>query len=149
MADELVTIEYGSILSGFQRFDSRIRALQSQIVTEGGKILREEEEQSIRLRWYDKGETLRSLQEEVIDDGDTKVYRLFPTATSKRGFPYPLAGEYGTGREGARTGRPAPVGWNYGNSRGMQARRYSRIAVAQAQPRVAARASELMANMTI
>lgn len=142
---DLVTIEYGSV---FSNFESRIRALQSQIVTEGGKILRQEEEESIRLRWYDSGETLRSLKEEFADEGDTKIYRLFPTATN-RGFPYPTAGEYGTGREGARTGQPAPSGWVYGNSRGMRARRYSRIAVAQAKPRVVAKASELLANMTI
>lgn len=143
--DQLVTVEYGSV---FSNFESRIRALQSQIVTEGGKILRQEEEESIRLRWYDSGETLRSLKEEFADEGDTKIYRLFPTATN-RGFPYPTAGEYGTGREGARTGQPAPSGWVYGNSRGMRARRYSRIAVAQAKPRVIAKASELLANMTI
>ena len=142
---QLVTIEYGSV---FSNFESRIRALQSQIVIEGGKILRQEEEESIRLRWYDKGVTLRSLKEEFVEDGDTKIYRLFPTATN-RGFPYPTAGEYGTGREGARTGQPAPSGWVYGNSRGMRARRYSRIAVAQAKPRVIAQASELLANMTI
>ena len=142
---DLVTVEYGSV---FGNFESRIRALQSQIVTEGGKILRQEEEESIRLRWYDSGETLRSLKEEFADEGDTKIYRLFPTATN-RGFPYPTAGEYGTGREGARTGQPAPSGWVYGNSRGMRARRYSRIAVAQAKPRVVAKASELLANMTI
>lgn len=143
--DQLVTVEYGSV---FSNFESRIRALQSQIVTEGGKILKQEEEESIRLRWYDSGETLRSLQEEFADEGDTKIYRLFPTATN-RGFPYPTAGEYGTGREGARTGQPAPSGWVYGNSRGMRARRYSRIAVAQAKPRVIAKASELMANFTV
>lgn len=143
--DQLVTVELGSI---FHNFESRIRALQSQIVTEGGKILRQEEEESIRLRWYDSGETLRSLKEEFADEGDTKIYRLFPTATN-RGFPYPTAGEYGTGREGARTGQPAPSGWVYGNSRGMRARRYSRIAVAQAKPRVIAKASELIANFTV
>ena len=142
---DLVTVEYGSV---FSNFESRIRALQSQIVAEGGKILRQEEENSIRLRWYDSGETLRSLKEEVVDEGDTKIYRLFPTATN-RGFPYPTAGEYGTGREGARTGQPAPSGWVYGNSRGMRARRYSRIAVEQAKPRVIAKANELMANFTV
>lgn len=143
---DLVTVEYGSV---FSNFESRIRALQSQIVIEGGKILRQEEEESIRLRWYDSGETLRSLKEEFAHEGDTKIYRLFPTAKSKRGFPYPTAGEYGTGREGARTGQPAPSGWVYGNSRGMRARRYSRIAVAQAKPRVIAKTSELMANFTV
>lgn len=144
--NELVTVEFGSI---FHNFESRVRALQSEIVVAGGKILREEEEQSIRLRWYDKGVTLRSLQDEVVEEGDTKIYRLFPTAVSKRGFPYPTAGEYGIGREGARTGQPAPAGWVYGNSRGMRARRYSRIAVAQAKPRVVAKASELIRNFTV
>lgn len=143
---ELVTVEYGSV---FSKFESRIRALHADITTEGGKILRQEEEESIRLRWYDSGETLRSLKEEVVVEGDTQIYRLFPTATSKRGFPYPTAGEYGTGREGARTGQPAPSGWVYGDSTGMRARRYSRIAVAQARPRVVAKASELMANFTV
>lgn len=144
--DQLVTVEYGSI---FHNLEPRLRALQSQIVSEGGKILREEEEQSIRLRWYDSGATLRSLQEEFVDEGDTKIYRLFPTATSKRGFPYPTAGEYGTGRLGARTGQPAPSGWVYGDSTGMKARRYSRIAVTQAKPRVIAKASDLMRNFTV
>lgn len=143
---DLVTVEYGSV---FSNLESRLRALQSQIVSEGGKILREEEEQSIRLRWYDRGETLRSLQEEIVVAGDTRTYQLFPTATSKRGFPYPTAGEYGTGRLGARTGGPAPSEWVYGDSVGMKARRYSRIAVAQAKPRVIARAGELMANFTV
>lgn len=144
--DQLVTVEYGSI---FHNFESRVRALQSQIVSEGGKILRQEEEESIRLRWYDKGVTLRSLKEEVVDEGDTKIYRLFPTATSKRGAPYPLFGEYGTGQDGARTGQPAPVGYEYGQGKGMRARRYSRIAVANAQPKVIAKASELIRNFTV
>ena len=142
---DFVSVEYGSV---FSNFESRMRALQRQIVTEGGKILRQEEEESIRLRWHDTGETLRSLKEQFADEGDTKIYRLFPIATN-RGFPYPTAGEYGTGREGARTGQPAPSGWVYGSSRGMRARRYSRIAVAQAKPRVIAKASELMANFTV
>lgn len=145
MADELVTVELGPI---FHNFESRVRALRDDLLSGGSKILREEEEASIRLRWFDKGVTLRSLQEEVVTEGDAKIYRLFPTATSKRGAPYPLFGEYGTGREGARTGGPAPAGYIYGDSKGMRARRYSRIAVAQARPRVVAQASELMRNFT-
>lgn len=145
MADEFVTVQLGPI---FHNFESRIRSLRDNIVSSGGKILRQEEESSIRLRWYDSGKTLRSLQEEVVTEGDTRIYRLFPTATSKRGAPYPLFGEYGTGREGARTGGPAPIGYEYGDSKGMRARRFSRIAVAQARPRVVAKASELMRNFT-
>lgn len=143
---ELVTVQYGSVFSNFR---SRLEDLRDDVLIEGGKILREEEEASIRLRWYDKGVTLKSLKEEVVVEGDAKIYRLFPTATSKRGFPYPTAGEYGTGREGARTGKPAPSGWVYGQSKGIRARRYSRIAVANARPRVVAKASELIANFTV
>jgi len=145
VADELVTIELGPI---FHNFESRVRALRDNVLSSGSKILREEEEASIQLRWYDSGKTLRSLQEQVVVEGDVKIYRLLPTATSKRGAPYPLFGEYGTGREGARTGGPAPAGYVYGDSKGMRARRFSRIAVAQARPRVVAKASELMRNFT-
>jgi hypothetical protein len=145
VADELVTVQLGPI---FRNFQSRILSLRDRITTEGGKILRQEEEASINLRWYDSGRTLRSLQEQFITEGTTRIYRLSPTATSKRGAPYPLFGEYGTGREGARTGGPAPAGYTYGDSKGMRARRFSRIAVAQARPRVAAKASELMRNFT-
>ena len=145
MADELVRVELGPI---FHNFESRIRSLRDSIVSSGGKILRQEEESSIRLRWYDKGVTLRSLQEEFATEGRTRIYRLFPTAVSKRGAPYPLFGEYGTGREGARTGGPAPAGYIYGSGKGMRARRFSRIAVTQARPRVVAKASELIRNFT-
>lgn len=143
---ELVTVEYGSVFSNLR---SRIESFRDDVLTEGSKILREEEEASIRLRWFDKGKTLNSLQEEVVTDGETKIYRLFPTATSKRGAPYPLFGEYGTGQAGARTGGPAPAGYTYGPSKGMAARRYSRIAVANAQPKVRAKAREIIANFTI
>jgi hypothetical protein len=145
VADELVTVELGSI---FHNFQSRVESLRDEVVTQGAKILRQEEESSIRLRWYDKGVTLRSLQEEFITEGQTRIYRLFPTAVSKRGAPYPLFGEYGTGQAGARTGGPAPAGYIYGDSKGMRARRFSRIAVAQAKPKVVARASELIRNFT-
>lgn len=143
---ELAHVRLGSV---FRTFKSRIEDLRDEIVTSGGKILRREEESSIRLRWYDEGRTLRSLQEEVIREGDKVIYRLFPTATSPQGFPYPTAGEYGTGRRGAATGRPAPRGWRYGDKPGMKARRYSRIAVAIARPQVIGSAKGLIANFTI
>jgi hypothetical protein len=146
MADELVTLELGSI---FHNFQSRVESLRDEVTTQGAKILRQEEEASIRLRWYDSGKTLRSLQEEFVTEGDTRIYRLFPAAVSKRGAPYPLFGEYGTGQAGARTGGPAPAGYVYGDSKGMRARRFSRIAVAQARPKVIAKANELMRNFTM
>lgn len=145
MADELVTVQLGPI---FHNFQSRVESLRDEVVARGAKILRQEEESSIRLRWFDKGVTLRSLQEEFVTEGQTRIYRLFPTAVSKRGAPYPFFGEYGTGREGARTGGPAPAGYVYGDSKGMRARRFSRIAVTQARPKVAAKASELIRNFT-
>ena len=145
MTDELVTVELGPI---FHNFESRLLSLRDRVTAEGAKILRQEEESSIRLRWFDRGVTLRSLQEEFATEGDARIYRLFPTAVSKRGAPYPLFGEYGTGQAGARTGGPAPIGYEYGSGKGMRARRYSRIAVAQARPRVIANAKQLIANFT-
>lgn len=146
MADQLATVHLSPI---FRNFKSRIEDLRDAVLIEGGKILREEEERSIRLRWYDRGVTLGSLKEEVVSEGDSKIYRLFPTAKSKRGAPYPLFGEYGTGQRGARSGKPAPVGYQYGQGQGMRARRYSRIAVTQARPKVVARAKEVIANFTV
>jgi hypothetical protein len=143
---ELVTIELGSI---FHNFRSRVEGLRDSVTAAGGKILRTEEESSIRLRWYDRGVTLRSLQEQTTTEGEARIYRLFPTATSKGGAPYPLFGEYGTGREGARTGGPPPASYRYGDSKGMRARRYGRIAVTQARPKVMAKAGELIRNFTV
>lgn len=146
MAEQLAAVHLGSI---FRNFRARIESLRDEIVIEGGKILRREEESSIRLRWYDEGRTLRSLQDRIDTEGDRKIYRLFPTATSKRGAPYPLFGEYGTGRAGARTGRPAPAGYTYGDRTGMKARRYSRIAVQVAKPQIVANSKRLIANFTV
>lgn len=143
---ELAHVQLGSV---FRNFKSRIETLRDDILTEGGKILRREEESSIRLRWFDSGATLQSLQEEVVTEGERKIYRLFPTATSERGAPYPLFGEYGTGRRGAASGRPAPRGYRYGDKQGMKARRYSRIAVAIARPQVIGSAKGLIANFTV
>lgn len=145
MAQRFVTVQLAPI---FRNFRGRIESLRDDIIETGGRILRQEEEQSIRLRWYDRGRTLGSLKEEIVTEGEAKIYRLFPTATN-RGFSYPAAGEYGTGRLGAATGKPAPIGWRYGSRRGMTARRFSRIAVAQAKPKVVADAQQLIANFTI
>lgn len=146
MAEVLAHVHLSPV---FRNFKQRIESLRDDILTEGGKILRREEESSIRLRWFDSGATLTSLQEEVVSEGEKKIYRLFPTATSPQGFPYPTAGEYGTGRRGAATGRHAPRGWKYGDKQGMKARRYSRIAVAIARPQVIGSAKGLVANFTV
>lgn len=143
---QLATLQLSPI---FRNFRSRVERLRDDILTEGGKILRREEESSIRLRWFDSGKTLSSLSEEIVTDGERKTYRLTSTATSKRGAPYPLFGEYGTGRRGRATGRPAPRGYRYGDHAGMRARRFSRIAVAIAQPQVTATAKAMMANFTV
>lgn len=143
---EFVTVQLGSIFRDARR---RFESLRDEIATEGGKILRREEESSIRLRWFDKGRTLNSLQEEFATEGNARIYRLFPTAVSKRGVPYPMFGEYGTGRAGAASGQPAPEGYEYGDKAGMKARRYSRIAVQRAKPQVVAKAKEVIANFTV
>jgi hypothetical protein len=143
---EFVTVELGSIFRDARR---RFESLRDEIATEDGKILRREEESSIRLRWYDEGRTLNSLQEEFVTEGNARIYLLFPTSVSIRGAPYPTFGEYGTGQEGARTGQPAPKGYRYGDRVGMRARRYSRIAVGIAQPLITAKAKEVIANFTI
>lgn len=146
MADQLATVHLGSI---FRNLRGRLEDLRDDVLIEGGKILRAEEEASIQLRWYDEGKTLSSLQEEVVREGDSITYRLFPTATSEKGAPYPLFGEYGTGRRGAATGRPAPRGYRYGDRQGMAARRYSRIAVMNAKPLIESRAKAMIANFTV
>lgn len=146
MAEVLAHVQLSPI---FRSFRSRVEDLRDEITVQGGKILRREVESSIRLRWYDKGKTLTSLQEEVITQGDRQVYRLFPTATSEKGAPYPLFGEYGIGRRGAASGRPAPRGYRYGDRVGIKARRFSRVAVGIAKPQVEATAKALIANFTI
>lgn len=131
----------------FSNFQQIIESLRNKVLDETGPILRKEEEASIRARWYRLGRTLRSLEEDVITDGLRKTYNLFPTA------PHAVFGEYGTGRRGAATGKPAPRGYRYGDKPGMAARRYSRLAVESARPRVIrmarATARDLAKNVTV
>lgn len=128
MSTPLATVQYGRIfLKSFRR---EVEQTRDEALTEGAKILRREEEASIRQRWYLLGRTLGSLTEEIVVEGDTKTYRLIPTAD------HAAFGEYGTGQRGAATGQPAPRGWKYGDKPGMAARRYSRIAVGIARPQV-------------
>lgn len=137
----------------FGNFERRIRTLRDEVLVEGSRILRREEEFSIRARWFRSGATLASLREQFIEEGESKKYQLFPTALSRRGAPYPLFGEYGTGRAGAATGRPAPAGYRYGSRAGMAARRFSRIAVANAKPQIDSMAQQKLqrfaANVTL
>lgn len=129
MSEQLARIEFGKIfLKSFRR---EVQQARDEALTEGAKILRREEEASIRERWYLLGRTLGSLEEEVIEQGETKTYRLSPTA------PHAIFGEYGTGQRGrASYPPPQPQGWKYGDKPGMEARMYSRIAVSNARPQI-------------
>lgn len=131
----------------YGRLAAHLRNLRDQLLFDSAKILRQEEETSIRRLWYDKGRTLRSLKPRFVLEGDSFRYELEPTA------PHGMFGEYGTGRQGALTGQPAPKGWRYGQRRGMAARRYSRIAVAATKPQIDAMAQQKLqqfaANFTV
>jgi hypothetical protein len=130
---EFVTLQLGSI---FHNLRQRVEGLRDEILADGSDILRREWALSVRERFYRTGAMLQSAREETVEDGgNRKIWRLFPTATNN-GAPYPLFGEYGTGRRGAKTGRPAPPGYRYGSSKGITARRFSRIAVSQSKPQV-------------
>lgn len=146
MPDKLVTVHFGPV---FRDFRQRVEKLQIGITVEGGKIVRREVEASMRQRWYRSGKAVGSLTESIISEGNSKTYRLVPTATSKSGAPYPLFGEYGTGLRGRLSGRPAPRGYRYGDQPGMRARRFSRIALTIAQPQVKAKAEQLIRNFTV
>lgn len=127
MNEQFVTVRLPPILT---RFPERMAALPEQIIEKTAPILRSAEEASIRKRWYRRGRTLRSLKDDIKKQGSKWIYRLFPTTF------YAAFGEWGTGRRGAQSGSPAPRGWKYGKKAGMTARRYSRIAVHNARPRV-------------
>lgn len=146
MPEQFVTVQLSPVFRNLRR---EVERLRDEIVTEGGKILRRETESSMRQRWFRSGRAVGSLVDEVVSEGDRKSYRLTPTARSKSGAPYPLFGEYGTGRRGAATGGPAPKGYRYGDRPGMAARRFSRIAVELAKPQIEARARQLAANLTV
>lgn len=144
MSEPLARVELGKIF--LKSFRHEVEQVRDEALVEGAKILRREEEASIRERWYRTGATLASLQEEIVEQGDTKIYRLMPTTF------YSPFGEWGTGQRGRTTGQPAPRGWRYGDKPGMAARRYSRIAVAIARPQVddvfRQKVRELAANLT-
>lgn len=128
MSTPLAHVQFGRIfLKSFQR---EVEQTRDEALKESAPIIRRELESSIRQRWYRTGASLASVEDEVIEQGDTKTYRVGP-----RMF-YDIFGEYGTGRRGAVTGQPAPTGYRYGPSAGMAARRFARIAVGVARPQV-------------
>lgn len=136
---DLVQLRLGKIFGNLRQ---SVEGFRDVVLVEGATILKREEMASIRARWFRTGATLASLKEETVTDGSRKTYRLYPTAVSAKGAPYPLFGEYGTGRRGSTTGRPAPRGYRYGEQAGMAARRYSRIAVERARPQIAMMSAE-------
>jgi hypothetical protein len=140
---ELATVTYSPL---FRTLGPATRAFCDVVLAESATIVKREEQAHIRRLWYRTGATLNSLAERTVDEGQKRIYQLFPTTF------YAPFGEYGTGRAGASSGRPAPRGYVYGQSKGIVARRYSRLAVTAAKPQVDARAAELArrfaANMT-
>lgn len=128
MAERLATLRLSPV---FRDFRERVEGLRDGILSEGRTILRREWALSVRARFFNTGAGLQSAgQGEIVEEGNKKTYRLVPQAF------YMIFGEYGTGRRGAATGRPAPRGYRYGSKPGMAARRFSRIAVTVAAPQV-------------
>lgn len=148
---ELVTRE--GPIPFYGNLETQVRKFRDDLLKGSAKTMRREEEASIRRSWFRTGATLESLTEEFVEEGDSKSYLLTPTAVSKRGAPYPLFGEYGTGRRGAASGQPAPSNYRYGQRQGMTARRFSRNAIIAAQPQindlVQQSAREFAANFTV
>lgn len=131
----------------FRDLRNRLRDFQRDVHSRASLIMRFEEQLSIRQRFYRTGKGLLSLFERQVEQGDTLRYEI----TFLR--RYMLFGEYGTGRRGAASGQPAPRGYTYGQRAGMTARRFSRIAVAAAKPKIdrmaRERARQLALNVTV
>jgi hypothetical protein len=143
---KLVTLQLAPV---FHNFRSRVEDLRDKVLVESGKIVRREEQASIRRLWYDTGRTLNSLEEQIVTKDASRSYVLSVTATNERGAPYPVFGEYGTGRRGAASGRPAPRGYRYGDRAGMTARRFSRIAITTSKPQVERAVENLARSFTL
>lgn len=124
---DLVQLQLGKIFSDFRQ---RVERLQDSILKGAQPIVRRNWALSVRERWFRTGATLQSAVDEFGAEGDRKFYRLRPTAF------YAIFGEYGTGRRGSQTGRPAPAGYRYGPKIGMRARRFARHALAVAKPQI-------------
>ena len=124
---ELVELQLGKI---FSDFGDRVKRLQDSILKGAQPIVRREWALSVRQRWFRTGLTLQSAVDEFGEQDNRKFYRLGPRTH------YAIFGEYGTGRRGAATGRPAPAGYRYGPKQGMAARRFARHALAVARPQI-------------
>lgn len=125
---ELATVQFGRIFDNYER---DLRAIQRDALIDSGKILRREQEASMRARWYRTGASVSALgQGEVVEEGGNLIFRL---ATGKF---YDIFGEYGTGQRGAATGQPTPAFYRYGSKPGMAARRFSRLAIDAAAPQI-------------
>lgn len=131
----------------FRDLRNRLRGFQRDVHQRASLIMRFEEQLSIRQRFYRTGKGLLSLFERQLEEDNKLRYEI----TFLR--RYMLFGEYGTGRRGAASGRPTPRGYTYGQRAGMTARRFSRIAVAAAKPKIDRMARErarlLAANVTV
>lgn len=130
MSTDLVKLHLGRV---FANFEKELRRIQVEALRDSGKILRREQEISMRARWFRTGASVAALGKgEVITKGDTSTYRL------TTGKFYDIFGEYGTGQRGARTGQPAPQGYRYGSHEkgSMTARRFSRLAIDAARPQI-------------
>lgn len=131
----------------FRDLRERLRSFQRDVHLRASGILRFEERLSVSQRFYRTGQGLLSLFEQQLEEGNKLRYEI----TFLR--RYMLFGEYGTGRRGATSGRPAPRGYTYGQRAGMTARRFSRIAVAAAKPKIdrmaRERARQLALNATV
>ena len=132
-----VQVQLAPIFSTFRR---EVSELQDEILTTGRQSIRRQWPVSLTTgttRWFRTGATLQSAVEETTTEGNKKTYRFGPTAF------YAIFGEYGTGRLGSQTGRPAPAGYRYGPKPGMRARRFSRHTISVVRPEVNAAAIQL------
>lgn len=114
----------------FHDLPERVGKLRDGILHDARLIIRPEYARSVHQRFFRTGAGLQSTTEETVTEGNRKIYQLVPQAF------YMIFGEYGTGRQGAATGRPAPPGYRYGSRKGMAARRFARHAVAMAKPQI-------------
>jgi len=124
---ELAQVQISPI---FHDLGHRLHRLQDQILRDAKPIIKREYTLSVRQRFFRTGAGLASTEEEFVTEGDRRSYRLSPTLF------YMIFGEYGTGRRGAVSGRPAPAGYRYGQRAGMTARRFGRIALSLAKPQI-------------
>ena len=137
MAEIDVQVQIGSI---FRTFGKQVEKLQDDVLFAGAKVLRGQYIQSVTsgsTRFFRTGAGLQSTKEEFDEQGRTSTYSLIPQAF------YMIFGEYGTGRLGSQTGRPAPRGWRYGPKQGMRARRFGRNAIQLSKPEVSRQAIDL------